>query len=81
MFLSFIEPILAGNIPLISLIFLKRSLVLPILLFFPIKDKKSKDLTEAEELRSGKNIQKTIQKGFNDPDNHDDVVPYLDWTF
>ena len=32
-FLSFIVPILAWNIPLISLIFLKRSLVFPILLF------------------------------------------------
>ena len=33
-FLSFIEPIFAWNIPLVSLIFLKRSLVFPIL-FFP----------------------------------------------
>ena len=32
-FLSFIEPIFAWNVPLVSLIFLKRSLVLPILLF------------------------------------------------
>ena len=32
-FLSFIEPIFAWNIPLASLIFLKRSLVFPILLF------------------------------------------------
>ena len=31
--LSFIEPIFAWNIPLVSLIFLKRSLVCPILLF------------------------------------------------
>ena len=31
--LSFIVPILAWNIPLVSLIFLKRSLVFPILLF------------------------------------------------
>ena len=35
-FLSLIEPILAWNIPLISLIFLKRSLVFPILLFSSI---------------------------------------------
>ena len=34
--LSFIEPIFAWNIPLISLIFLKRSLVFPILLFSSI---------------------------------------------
>ena len=32
-FLSFIKPIVAWNVPLVSLIFLKRSLVFPILLF------------------------------------------------
>ena len=36
LFLSFIEPIFAWNIPLLSLIFLKRSLVFPILLFSSI---------------------------------------------
>ena len=35
-FLSFIEPIFAWNVPLVSLIFLKRSLVFPILLFLAI---------------------------------------------
>ena len=35
-FLSFIELIFAWNVPLVSLIFLKRSLVFPILLFFSI---------------------------------------------
>ena len=35
-FLSFIVPIFAWNVPLVSLIFLKRSLVFPILLFFSI---------------------------------------------
>ena len=35
-FLSFIEPIFARNVPLVSLIFLKRSLVFPILLFSSI---------------------------------------------
>ena len=35
-FLSFIEHNLAWNVPLISLIFLKRSLVFPILLFYSI---------------------------------------------
>ena len=35
-FLSFIEPVFAGNVPLVSLIFLKRSLVFPILLFSSI---------------------------------------------
>ena len=33
-FLSFIEPIFAWNIPLVSLIFLKRSLVIPILMVY-----------------------------------------------
>ena len=35
-FLSFIVPIFAGKVPLVSLIFLKRSLVFPILLFSSI---------------------------------------------
>ena len=36
LFLSFIVPIFAWNVPLVSLIFLKRSLVFPFLLFCPI---------------------------------------------
>ena len=36
LFLSFIEPIFAWNVPLVSQIFLKRSLVFPILLFSSI---------------------------------------------
>ena len=35
-FLSFIQPIFAWNVPLVSLIFLKRSLVFPIMLFSSI---------------------------------------------
>ena len=35
-FLSFIKPVFAWNVPLVSLIFLKRSLVFPILLFSSI---------------------------------------------
>ena len=35
-FLSFIKPIFAWNVPFVSLIFLKRSLVFPILLFSSI---------------------------------------------
>ena len=35
-FLSFIEPIFAWNVPLVSLLFLKKSLVFPILLFSSI---------------------------------------------
>ena len=36
LFLSFIEPIFSWNVPLVSLIFLKRSLVFPILFLFPL---------------------------------------------
>ena len=36
LFLSYIVPIFAGNVPLVSLIFLKRSLVFPILFFSSI---------------------------------------------
>ena len=35
-FLSFIEPIFGWNIPVVSLMFLKRSLVFPFLLFYSI---------------------------------------------
>ena len=38
-FLSFIVPICARNVPLVSLIFLKRSLVFPILLFSSISSR------------------------------------------
>ena len=40
-FLSFIEPIFAWNVPLVSQIFLKRSLVFPILLFSSISLRKA----------------------------------------
>ena len=38
-FLSFMEPIFAWNVPLVSLIFLKRSLIFPILLFSVVTQK------------------------------------------
>ena len=43
-----------------------------------IKDRNSKDLTEAEEIK--KNRQKYTElykKGLNDPDNHNGVVIHL----
>ena len=45
-----------------------------------IKDRNSKDLTEAEEIKKGgKNTQKNCtKKSFNDPDNHDGVVTHLE---
>ena len=45
-FLSFIEPIFAWNIPLVSLIFLKRFLAFPILLFSSISLHWSLRITE-----------------------------------
>ena len=44
-----------------------------------IKDRNGLDLTEAEEIkRSGKNTCRTVQKGLNDPDNHDGMVTHLE---
>ena len=44
-----------------------------------IKDRKSKDLTEAEEIKKGwQEYIEMYKKGLNDPDNHNDVVTNLD---
>ena len=45
-----------------------------------IKDKNSKDLTEAEDIqkRWQEYIQELYKKGLNDPDNHDRVVTHLE---
>ena len=45
-----------------------------------IKDRKSKDLTEAEEIKkSGKEYTEELyEKGLNDTDNHDGVVTHLE---
>ena len=45
-----------------------------------IKDRKGKDLTEAEEIKkSGKEYtQELYKKGLNDTDNHDGVVTHLE---
>ena len=46
-----------------------------------IKDRKGRDLTEAEEIkRGGKNIQNSTKKELNDPDNHDGVVIHRSQT-
>ena len=43
-----------------------------------IKDRKNKDLTEAEEVEKLQEYtEKLYLKGLNDPDNHDDVVTQL----
>ena len=43
-----------------------------------IKDRNSKDLTEARDLKNVARIRRrTTQKCLNDPDNHDGVVTHL----
>ena len=43
-----------------------------------IKDRNSKDLTEAEEIKKRwqKYTEELYKKGLNDPDNHDGVVTH-----
>ena len=44
-----------------------------------IKDRNSKDLTEAEEIKKKRQEYKELfKKGLNDPDNHDGVVTHLE---
>ena len=50
-----------------------------------IKDRKEKDLTEAEEIKKRwqENTEELYKKGLNDPDNHKDMVILLEpniWT-
>ena len=43
-----------------------------------LKDRNSKDLTEAEEIKKGwQRYTELYKKGLNDLDNHDDVVTHL----
>ena len=44
-----------------------------------IKNRNCMDLTEAEEInKRWQEYRKQYKKGFNDPDNHDGVVTYLE---
>ena len=44
-----------------------------------IKDRNSKYLTEAEEIKKGgKNIQNYSKKGLNNSDNHNGVITHLE---
>ena len=45
-----------------------------------IKDRKSKDLTEAEDIKKRwqEYTEELYKKGLNDLDNHDDVVTHLE---
>ena len=45
-----------------------------------IKDRNGKDLTGAKEIKKRwqEYAEGTLKKGFNDPDNYNDVVPHLE---
>ena len=45
-----------------------------------IKDRNGKDLTEAEDIKKRwqQNTEELYKKGFNDLDNHDDVITCLE---
>ena len=44
-----------------------------------IKDRNSKDLTEAKEIfKKVENTEELYKKGLNDPDNHDGVIIHLE---
>ena len=44
-----------------------------------IKDRKGRNLTEAEDIRrGGKNTRRTGQKRYQDPDTHDGVITHLE---
>ena len=62
-FLSIIEPIFAWNAPLVSLIFLKRSLVFPILLFSSISLHRS--FEEGFLISPGYSLELGIQMGIS----------------
>ena len=44
------------------------------------KDRNSKDLTEADDMKKRRQeyTEKLYKKGLNDPDNHDGLVPHLE---
>ena len=44
-----------------------------------IKDRKGRNLTEAEDIRrGGKNTRRTVQKRYQHPDNYDGVITHLE---
>ena len=69
---------------MVSLIFLKRYLLIPILLFSSIKmgtikDRNSIDLTEAEDIKRWQEYTEELhKKDFNDPEDHNGVITHLD---
>ena len=44
----------------------------------PVKDRNSKDLTEAEEIKRWQAYTELYKKGLNDPDNYNGVVAHLE---
>ena len=43
-----------------------------------IKDRNGRDLTQAEDIRGGRNTQRTMQKNLHDPDNHNGMITHLE---
>ena len=43
-----------------------------------IKERKSKDLTKADEIKRWQGYTELYMKNLNDPDNHDNVVTHLE---
>ena len=43
-----------------------------------IKDRNGKDLTEAEKIKRWQEYTELYKKGFNEWDNHDDVITHLE---
>ena len=43
-----------------------------------MKDRNSKDLTEAEEMKRRQEYTELYKKGLNDPDNQNDVITHLE---
>ena len=44
----------------------------------PVKNRNSKDLTEAEEIKRWQEYTELYKKGLNDPDNYSGVVTHLE---
>ena len=44
----------------------------------PVKNRNSKDLTEAEEIKRWQEYTELYKKGLNDPDNYNGVVTHLE---
>ena len=78
-FVSFIVPIFAWNVPLVSAIFLKRSLVLKWYKWIYLQNRNSNDLTEAEDIKKRwQEYKELCKKVLSDPYNQDFVITHLE---